>query len=186
MNSNEMWLQPSKSTFSICIKIKLALWMLIQSVIFRITPHKMNKFRLFILRIFGAKIHKSCFISPKATIYMPWNLSMENNSAIDFDTFIYSLDKVIIGKYVSISYKVNINTGSHDINDPYFSLITEAIVINDGAFIGTESYISPGVEIGNMTVIGARSVVTKNMPDNMVCVGHPCRPIKERIMKENK
>jgi len=179
-----VWLKPSKSAFDTKTKLKLALWMLTKNTVFKFSPHKMNKFRLIILNLFGAKIKSNCFISPQATIYMPWNLSMENNSAIDFDAFVYNIDKVTIGKFVSISYKVNINTASHDIEDQYFSLITKPIIINDGVFIGTESYISPGVEIGSMAVIGARSVVTKNMPKNMVCIGHPCKAIKERTMKE--
>ena len=183
--NNSIWLKPSKSPFTKKEKIKLAIWLLIQNSLFRIIPHKLNFFRIKILRIFGGKIKNNCFIHPSATIYMPWNLEMDEFSSIDFDSIIYSLDKVKIGKFVSISYKSNINTGSHDISDPEFKLITKPVIINDGAFIGTEVYISPGVIIGEMTVIGARTVVTKNMPNNMICVGNPCKAIKERIKKEN-
>ena len=114
---------------------------------------------------------------------MPWNLTMGERSAIDFDVLIYSLDKVVIGDYVSISYKANINTGSHDHSDPHFALITKPVTIKSGAFIGTESYIAPGVTIGQMAVIGARSVVTKDMPSDMICFGHPCKPYKRREKK---
>ena len=128
-DENTMWLQPSKSVFTKKIKIRLALWLIVQNTLFRWTPHKLNKFRLWLLNIFGADVKSSCFVHPKATIYMPWNLTMGNKSAIDFDALVYSLDKVIIGDFVSISYKVNINTGSHDHSDPYFVLITKPIRI---------------------------------------------------------
>jgi len=180
-NGNKVWLKPSKSTFTTKTKLKLAIWLFVQGSVFRWTPHKFNKFRLWLLKLFGAKIENTCFIHPKATVYMPWNLVMGERSAIDFEALIYCLDKVTIGDYVSISYKVNINTGTHDHRDPHFQLITKPVVIESGAFIGTESYVSPGVTIGSMTVIGARSVITKNMPSDMICFGHPCKPYKKRI-----
>lgn len=182
---NSLWLKPSKSGFTKNEKIKLAIWLLVQNSLFRIIPHKLNFFRVKLLRLFGARIKDNCFIHSSVTIYMPWNLEMDEFSSIDFDSIIYSLNKVKIGKFVSISYKSNVNTGGHDITDPEFGLITKPVIINDGAFIGTEAYISPGTTIGTMTVIGARSVVTKNMADNMICVGNPCIPIKKRIRKDS-
>lgn len=180
-----MWLKPSKSSFSKKIKIKLLLWLITYKFFFQFTPHKLNKVRIGLLRLFGASISENCFIHPKALIYMPWNFEMGHRSAIDFDAIVYSLGKVIIGDFVSISYKVNINTASHDYTDPYFSLITQPVVIKSGVFIGTDSYLSPGVTIGEMVVIGARSTVTKDMPDNYVCFGHPCKPYKLREKNNN-
>ena len=182
-NNNNVWLKPSKSTFNKKTKLKLALWLLVQGTLFRFSPHKFSKFRIVLLNAFGANIKKSCFIHPKANIYMPWNVSMGERSSIDFDVLVYCLGKVVLGDYVSISYKVNINTGTHNHSDPHFELITKEVVINSGAFIGTESYISPGVTIGEMAVIGARSVVTKDMPSEMICFGHPCMPYKKREKK---
>jgi putative colanic acid biosynthesis acetyltransferase WcaF len=179
----KMWLKPSHSPFDKKTKIKLALWLLTQKTIFRLTPHKLSKLRVFLLRLFGAKIGNDCFIHPSATVYMPWNLEMGDRSAIDFEVMLYAMDKITIGDFVSISYKVNINTASHDYTDPYFSLTTKAVEIKSGAFVGTDSYVSPGVTIGLMTVIGARSTVTKDMPDNFVCFGHPCKPYKPREKK---
>lgn len=177
---NPIWLKPSRSPFTKNIKIKLLFWMTTYKCLFQFIPHKLNKIRVVLLRIFGASIGKNCFIHPKAMIYMPWNFEMGDRSAVDFDVMIYSLDKVILGDFVSISYKVNINTASHNYSDPYFSLTTKPVVIKSGAFIGTDSYLSPGVTIGIMTVIGDRSTVTKDMPDNYVCFGHPCKPYKLR------
>lgn len=182
--NNLLWLKPSKSPFTKKEKIKLAVWLLIQNLLFRMIPHKLNFLRIKLLKLFGANIGNNCFIHPHATIYMPWNLEMGEYSSIDFDVMIYSLDKVKIGNFVSISYKVNINTGSHDIADPEFKLVTKQVTINDGVFVGTETYIAPGVTIDTMAVIGARSVVTKNMPASMICIGHPCVPYKKREKNE--
>ena len=184
-DKNNMWLKPSKSAFNKKTKIKLALWLIVQKTLFQFSPHKLSRFRIVLLNLFGANVAKSCFIHPSSVIYMPWNFSMGERSSIDFDSIVYSLDKVVLGDYVSISYKVNINTGTHDLSDPYFELITKPVFIDSGAFIGTEVYISPGVSIGKMSVIGAKSVVTKDMPVNMICFGSPCKPYKKRLKKEN-
>lgn len=179
-NNNEIWLKPSNSSLSLKQKIKLSSWLFVQKYIFKFIPHKLNSLRIIILKLFGAKIGKNNFIHQSANIYMPWNLKMGNNSSIDFDAIIYSWDKVIIGDFVSISYKVNINTATHDYTDPYFKLITKPIYIEDGVFIGTESYISLGVTLGRMSVIGARSVVVKNTEPSYIYIGHPCRKYKKR------
>lgn len=183
--NDKIWLRPSKSPWSLKVKIKLSLWLIIQKTIFRLSPHKFSFFRIFLLKLFGAKIGDNCFIHQSVNIYMPWNLEIGIFSSIDFDTMIYSMSKIKIGDFVSIAYKVNINTGSHDYTDPYFKLITKPVIIENGAFIGTETYISPGVKIGEMAVIGARSVVTKNMPDSYVSFGNPCKPYKIREPKKD-
>lgn len=56
--------------------------------------------------------------------------------------------------------------------------ITKPIVVGNNVYIGEETLILPGVHIGNNVVIGARSVITRDIPDNSVAVGVPCRVIK--------
>jgi len=56
--------------------------------------------------------------------------------------------------------------------------ITKPITVGNNVYIGEETMILPGVHIGNNVVIGARSVVTKDIPDNSVAAGVPCRVIK--------
>jgi acetyltransferase-like isoleucine patch superfamily enzyme len=56
--------------------------------------------------------------------------------------------------------------------------ITKPISIGDDVFIGFRTIIMPGVKIGNNVVIGAGSVVTKDIPDNSLAVGNPCKVIK--------
>ena len=69
--------------------------------------------------------------------------------------------------------------------------ITKPITIGNDVYIGTDTFILMGVHIGNNVVVGARSLVTKDIPDNMVAAGHPARVIKttqeylEKIKKES-
>jgi putative colanic acid biosynthesis acetyltransferase WcaF len=178
---SDFTLEKSKSPYTLPQKILMAFWWFIEATLFRPSLHKMHAWRRFILRLFGAKIGKGSSVHATAKIWFPWNLEMGSNSGIGFDALMYNLDKIIIGDFVTISQRVHINTGTHDLEDPKFSLITKPVYIESGAFIGTDSYISLGVKINKYAVIGARSVVTKDMPENMICVGHPCKPIKPRV-----
>ncbi|MDA8174374.1 MAG: WcaF family extracellular polysaccharide biosynthesis acetyltransferase [Nitrospiraceae bacterium] len=183
---SEVWLRKSRSPYSFKEKVRMALWWGVEAVLFRPSLHKMHGWRRMLLKMFGAKLGKGSTVHAKARIWFPWNLEMGENSGIGFDALIYNLDKVIIGNFVTVSQRTHVNTGSHDYTDEDFRIITKPVKINSGAFIGADSYINMGVTIGAMSVIGARSVVTKDMPAGMVCVGHPCKPIKPRQRKEKR
>ena len=53
------------------------------------------------------------------------------------------------------------------------------VVINDNVFIGSKSIILPNVLVGEYSIIGAGSVVTKDIPDNCVAFGNPCKVVKK-------
>jgi putative colanic acid biosynthesis acetyltransferase WcaF len=59
-------------------------------------------------------------------------------------------------------------------------LVTKPIVIGRNAWVAADAFVGPGVTIGELSVIGARSVVIKDQPARMICAGHPCRPLKPR------
>lgn len=179
--SDEVWLHKSRSPYKLQEKIRMALWWAIYAALFKPSLHKMHGWRRFLLKSFGAKIDVGSTVHATARVWFPWNLEMGRNSGIGFDALIYNLDKIIIGDFVTVSQRTHINTGTHDYTDPNFPLVTKPVIIKSGAFIGADSFINLGVTIGKMAVIGARSVVTSDMPDNMICVGHPCRPVKERL-----
>lgn len=175
---------PSKSPNDFKTKIRMALWWLVEATLFRPSLHKMNGWRCMLLRGFGAKVGRNTFINSRAKIWFPWNLQIGANAGIGFDALIYNLDTVVIEDYATVSQRVHVNTGSHDYTDPAFPLITKPVHIGAGAFIGTDSYIGWGVRIGDMAVIGARSVVVSDMPGYTISHGHPCRPCKVFDMKK--
>lgn len=175
---------PSKSPHNIKQKIRMALWWFVEAVAFRPSLHKMNRWRCFLLRSFGAQVGANTFINSRAKIWFPWNLRIGSNAGIGFDALIYNLALVDIGDFATVSQRVHINTGSHDYTDPSFPLITRPVTVEAGAFIGADSYVGWGVRIGEMAVIGARSVVVSDMPGYTVSVGHPCKPLRKFSMKE--
>lgn len=115
---------------------------------------------------------------------MPWNLTMGNVSSIDDYVFIKDSVNVVIGDYVSISNFVHVFTGGHDVKERNFASQRKPVIIGNGAFIGADSYIGKGVNIGQMAVIGARSFVLKDVPENCIAFGSPCVVKSERLPRE--
>ncbi len=73
-----------------------------------------------------------------------------------------------------------LSTGSHDFSKPGIPLVTGKITIGPDAFVGARAFIMPGVAIGARSVIGACSVVTHDVPENVFAAGNPCRVLRER------
>jgi len=159
------------------------IWWLVQAIAFPLTPHPVNSWRCSLLRLFGAKIGKGVIIRPTARFTFPWKVEIGDYSWIGDDVVFYSLDQIRIGQHCVVSQKSYLCTGSHDIHDPTFNLITSGITIGNGAWIATDCFIAPGVEIGAYSVIGARSSVFGNIPPQQVCWGTPCRPHYQREIK---
>ncbi|MEZ8107176.1 WcaF family extracellular polysaccharide biosynthesis acetyltransferase [Vibrio cortegadensis] len=160
--------------------LKEVLWRVVQSVFFNIDILKLYKFKAAILRSFGAAIEQGVVWKPKVKVTFPWRLKVGENSWLGEDVWLLNLANIEIGSNVCISQRTFLCTGSHDWKKNSFDLITQPIVIHDGVWICANVFIGPGVEIGRNSVVTAGSIVTKNLPPNMVCSGNPCVPIKPR------
>ena len=132
------------------------------------------------LRAFGARIGRGVHVYPAVRIWAPWNLEIGDESGIGNGANLYAQDRIRIGRRVVISQGAHLCTGTHDYRVPGYPLRTRPIDVGDHAWVAAEAFIHPGVRIGTGTVIGARAVVTRDMPDWMICAGHPCTPLKPR------
>ena len=117
------------------------------------------------------------------------NISIGNNVVIRPSSMLFAYpdvneiniiieDNVLIGSGVHI-YSVNHKFGEKNkeiINQGHFPC--KKVTINKGAWVGANSVILPGVSIGRFSVIGAGSIVTKNIPDNSLAVGNPAKVIR--------
>lgn len=152
------------------------IWWLVQAIAFPLSPHPFNSFRVWLLRLFGAKIGKGVVIRPTSRFTYPWKIKIGDYSWIGDDVVFYSLDQIRIGSHCVISQKCYLCTGNHDIQDPTFRLITAPINIGNGVWVTADCFVAPGVQIGANAVIGARSSVLSNIPAQWVCWGTPARP----------
>lgn len=186
MENKELWFKPNpKSTgLSKKTKIKLVLWQVVDNLFFKTSLTFMKSWRIFLLRSFGAKIGKGCNIAPKVTIYMPWNITIGNNTYIDDYCFLRSTGKIIIGDYVSLAMGVHIVPGGHDVRSRGFENNATFVKIENGCFLGADSFVGRGVTIGQFSVLGARAVAYKDIPENCIAIGFPAKVHSERIPEE--
>jgi len=172
-------------SFSINNRLQRGLWGIVYILLFRYSPKPMFKWRVFLLRFFNAKVGRGAHIYPNVKIWAPWNLTLGGQCGVANGVILYSQGEITIGERTVISQGVHICAGTHNYTKKGFPLITKPVVIGSEAWIAADAFIHPGVNIGNGCVIGARSVVDKDMPEWMVCTGHPCKAIKKRIITDN-
>lgn len=171
--------------FSLRNRLSRVLWGVASLMLFHLSPKPLHQWRVFLLRLFGAKVGKRVHVYPGVKIWAPWNLELHDECGVASGAILYSQDKIIIGARAVVSQGAHLCAGTHDYTKPGFPLITMPIYIGNHAWVAAEAFVHPGVSIGSGCVIGARSVVTKDMPGWMVCVGNPCLPIKERLITEH-
>ena len=159
------------------------LWWLVQAIAFPLSLHHFNSLRCFVLRLFGAKIGKGVVVRPSSRFLFPWKVEIGDYSWIGDEVMFYSIDRITVGSHSVISQKSYLCTGSHNIEDPSFGLITAPIELGNGVWVATDCLIAPGVQIGSNSVIGARSSVMKSIPARQVAWGTPCSCRYSRTIK---
>lgn len=182
MSEKRVNISGKKSVHGLRNKLARLLWFWVWLLLFRPTPRPMHIWRRFLLRSFGAQLSSSSRIYPRAKIWAPWNLVMGDSSTISDDVDCYSVAKIIIGSHTTVSQYTYLCGATHDHTHARFPLVPKRIVIGEQCWIAADVFVSPGVTIGDGTVVGARSSVFTNLPAWKICVGTPAIPIKDRIL----
>lgn len=149
-------------------------------VVFRLTPRRCFALRRVILRAFGAKVGMNVNIYSSALIYFPWNLEIGNDSSIGEWALIYNLGKVRIGARATISQRVHLCAGTHDYSKADMPLMKPPILVGDAVWVCADVFVGPNVSIGDNAIVGAASVVIKDIEKDQIVAGNPARYIKDR------
>ncbi len=117
------------------------------------------------------------------------NLSIGDGTFVNMNCTFLDDNKITIGKNVLIGPYVQIYTASHPLkaserivessNEAFYLTSSKPVKIGNRVWIAGNSVICPGVTIGDNVTIGAGSIVTKNIPDNTLAFGNPCKIIRE-------
>ncbi len=157
-------------------------WALVQSTLFRWSPRPWHGFRARLLKLFGARIPEPgrVVVFPTASILFPPKLSLEPRSMVGPHVTLYNPAPITLRRGANVSQNGHLCAGTHDYKRWAMPLVARPIVIGENAWLGADVFVGPGVEIGELCVVGARSVVVKDLPAGTVCAGNPCRVLKAR------
>jgi maltose O-acetyltransferase len=109
------------------------------------------------------------------------NISIGEDTFINYDCVFLDCNRITLGREVQIAPRVQIYTATHPLDAATRRSKLEfalPVVIGDGAWIGGGAIVCPGVTIGENTVVGAGSVVTRDLPAGVLAVGNPCRVLR--------
>ena len=171
---------PYQSPWPYSAQLILVCWRFTWLVCCSWTPKFLNPWRILILKLFGAKLSGIPFVHSSARIQIPWNLTMWHRACLGELANAYSLGKIEILEGATVAQEAYLCTGTHDFQDTTLQLITDPIKIGKNSFIGARAIILPGVSIGDQAIVGAMSVVSKDVPDHQIVAGNPAKKIGER------
>jgi len=142
----------------------------------------MHGFRARLLRLFGAEIPdpSRVVIFPTVRVVYPWKLALAPRSMVGREVLVYNLAPVRLDFGATISQRCHLCAATHDFMRWSMPLVPQPIVVGRNAWIAADVFVGPGVTVGELCVVGAASVVVRDLPPRKICVGNPCLPIKDR------
>ncbi len=132
------------------------------------------------MRLYGARIGRAVRIYPDVRIIFPWTLDIGDEVTIGERVNLYGLGPIRIGDGTMVSQGVHFCGGTHDYRYCNLPLLKPEIRVGRGVWICADSFIGPGVTVGDFCIIGARAVVVKDIPPLTIAAGNPARVIKDR------
>ncbi|WP_372745754.1 DapH/DapD/GlmU-related protein [Lutibacter sp.] len=176
---------PYTSSWSLKEVLGIRIWNIVWILFFRPSPKLVGRYwRVFLLKLFGARLEWDVFIYSSVKIYVPWLLKMESKACLGPYSEVYNLGLVHLAEEVTISQYVYICNGTHDLSDKRSPLMIGDIYIGKNVFVGARAFIMPGIHIGENAVVGACAVVTKDVDDFYMVGGNPAKFIKKRVLND--
>jgi exosortase len=161
-------------------KLVEAAWYVVKCVFFLSPWPYPSRLKCWLLRMFGARIGAGVVIKPRVNILFPWKLAIGDFAWIGEEALILNFEPVTIGSHCCISQRAYLCGGSHDYSRPDFPYRNGPITLGRGAWICSQVFVAPGINIGSHAVVTAGSVVTNDQPAHKVCGGNPSIPLRER------
>lgn len=174
---NNDWYRPGSA-------LKRGCWFVINGLFFKNALLPIYGWKVFLLRLFGARIGNGVIIKPGVSIKYPWFLTIGNHCWIGENVWIDNLGMVSLGNHVCISQGALLLCGNHNYRKTGFDLLVQPIMLEDGVWIGARSVVCPGVVCHSHAVLTVNSVAVQSLDAWGIYQGNPCIKIKTREMKE--
>lgn len=149
-------------------------------------PSKIKERHQLIKPLFG-KTKGTFYLEPPFRCDYGYNIELGKNFYANYNFTVLDAGKVKIGDHVLIGPNVSLITVNHPIDKDFRAKgfeISKEIIIENNVWIGANVTINPGVKISENSIIGSGSVVTKNIPENVIAVGNPCKILRNITEKD--
>lgn len=130
---------------------------------------------------------KAVYVEPPFHCDYGENITVGDNFYANFDCIMLDVAPITIGDNVMFGPRATLCTATHPIDATIRNSgveLAKAIYIGNNVWFGANVTVNPGVMIGDNVVVGSGSVVTKNIPSNVVAVGNPCRVLRDITPEE--
>jgi maltose O-acetyltransferase len=154
-----------------------------QNLLFRFNltpPDARDERRALLVDLFGS-FGDSAVVRPSFRCDYGSNITIGEGTFINYDCVFLDCNCIVIGREVQIAPRVQIYTATHPLDPATRRSSLEfalPVVVHDGVWLGGGVIVCPGVTIGENTVVGAGSVVTRDLPAGVLAVGNPCRVLR--------
>ena len=172
---NNSWYNPGSP-------VKRLFWFFINGLFFINPLFPFSGFKVFILRIFGAKIGSGVVIKPSVNIKYPWFLSIGDNVWVGERVWIDNLGKVDIGDNCCLSQGCMLLSGNHNYKRTTFDLLVNRIILEEGVWIGAKAVVTQGVTCKSHAILSVASVASSDLEAYSINKGNPAKKIRERVI----
>ncbi len=151
-------------------------------------PDERDRIPALLKDLFG-RTGENVWLEPPFHCDYGWNIEVGENFFANYNLTVLDVGKVVFGDNAVIAPNVSIHTAGHPVHPDSRNSGYEyglPITVGNNVWLGGNVVILPGVTIGDNAVIGAGSVVTKDVPANVIAAGNPCRVIRAITEEDRK
>jgi putative colanic acid biosynthesis acetyltransferase WcaF len=154
------------------------------NVLFFINPlNPFSGLKIWLLKLFGAKIGKGVVIKPSVNIKYPWRLQIGHYTWIGEGVWIDNLEQVTIGNHCCLSQDVRLICGNHNYKKTTFDLMIAPIIMGDGVWIGACCLVTGGVTCYSHSVLSAGGITHTDLQAYSIYSGAPAQKIRDRVIE---
>ncbi|MDR3717118.1 MAG: WcaF family extracellular polysaccharide biosynthesis acetyltransferase [Puia sp.] len=163
-------------------RVRQLAWYLVNIVFFKNPFNISSASKVFLLRLFGARLGSGVLIKPSVSIKYPWKFQVGDHVWIGEEVWIDNLAEVILHSNVTLSQGALLLSGSHDQARTTFDFMAFPIILEEGVWIGARSIVSGGVTCHSHSILGINSVAEKDLEPYTIYKGNPAVPVLKRVI----
>ena len=161
----------------------VAAWMLVRWVFFDTGFPWPYPLKRAWLRAFGGRVGRGTLIRTRVYIHYPWKLDLGDHVWIGDGSRLMSFERITMEDHSAIAYDVLLAAAGHDLESVSFAARNAPIRLCSGSWIASRAVIGPGVTIGAESVVGAGSVVVRDVGPGVIVAGNPPRTLRRRTLE---